>query len=87
MLAREAAAGDDGMWISPLVNSDSKGGAYQIMLQQFRRAIGVAIVQGDAKHKLRHMHYVCESMEEASNASTAHHSANKWKPRHNGHTG
>jgi hypothetical protein len=43
-LAREAAAGDNGMWISPLVNWDRKGGAYQIMLQQFRRAIGVAIV-------------------------------------------
>jgi hypothetical protein len=43
-LAREAAAGDNGMRISPLVNSDRKGGAYQIMLQQFRRAIGVAIV-------------------------------------------
>ncbi len=44
MLAQEAAAGDNGMRISPLVNSDRKGGAYQIMLQQFRRAIGVAIV-------------------------------------------
>jgi hypothetical protein len=44
MLAQEAAAGDNGMRISPLVNSDGKGEAYQIMLQQFRRAIGVAIV-------------------------------------------
>jgi hypothetical protein len=43
-LAREAAAGDDGMQIFPLVNLDRKGGAYQIMLQQFRRAIGVAII-------------------------------------------
>ncbi len=48
MLAREAAAGDNGMQNSPLVNSDRKGGAYQIMLQQFRRAIGVAIVRGNA---------------------------------------
>jgi hypothetical protein len=36
-LAREAAAGDDCMRISPLVYLDRKGGAYQIMLQQFRR--------------------------------------------------
>ncbi len=43
-LAREAAAGDNGMWISPLVNLDRKGRAHQIMLQQFRRAIGVAII-------------------------------------------
>ena len=40
MLAWEAATGDDGMRISPLVNSDRKGGAYQII----RRAIGVVII-------------------------------------------
>jgi hypothetical protein len=44
------------------------------MLQQFRRAIGVAIVQGNAKYKLGHLHYVRESMEEAANASTAQYS-------------
>ncbi len=62
------------MQISPLVNLDRKGGAYQIMLQQFRRAIRVAIVQGNAKHKLGRLRYVRESMEEAANASTANHS-------------
>ncbi len=88
-LAQEAAAGDDSMQISPLVNSDRKGGAYQIMLQQFkiRRAIGVAIVRGNAKHKLRGLHYVRESMEEATNPSNTHHSTNKWNPSHNGHAG
>jgi hypothetical protein len=70
MLAREAAAGDAGMRMSPLVNSDRKGGAYQIMLQQFRGAIGVAIVRGNAEHKLGCLHYVRESMEEAANAGT-----------------
>ena len=44
LLAREAAFGDDGMSISPLVNTDQKGDAYPAMLQQFRRAIGAAIV-------------------------------------------
>ena len=87
MLAQKAAAGDDGMRISPLVNLDRKGEAYQIMLQQSRRAIGVAIVWGNATHKLRRLHYVCEPMEEVANASTAHHSANKWNPSHNGHAG
>jgi hypothetical protein len=51
-LAQEAAAGDNGMRISPLVNSDRKGGAFQIMLLQFRRAIGFVVVRGNAKHKL-----------------------------------
>ncbi len=82
-LARAAAAGDNGMQISPLVYSDRKEGAYQIMLQQFRRDIGVVIVQENAKHKLGHLHYVHEYMEEAANASTVHHSTNKWNPSHN----
>jgi len=62
-LPQQAVAGNDGMWISPLVNLDRKGGALQIMIQQFRRAVGVAIVQGNAKHKLGHLHYIRDSME------------------------
>jgi hypothetical protein len=31
-LAREAASSDEGLIISPLVNTDRKGGAYRIML-------------------------------------------------------
>ncbi len=85
-LAQEATSGHEGMWISPLVNSD-RGEAFQIMLQQFRRAIGVAIVQGNAKHKLGCLHYLHESMEEAANATTAHHSTNNWNPSYNGHAG
>ena len=34
-LAREAASTDEGLTISPLVNTDRKGEAYHIMLQQF----------------------------------------------------
>ena len=30
----------------------------QIMLQQFRQAIGLAIIMGNAKHKLTHLHYI-----------------------------
>jgi len=42
--------------ISALVNTDRKGGAFPIMLQQFKRAIGVAIVRGQAKDKMAGMH-------------------------------
>jgi hypothetical protein len=63
------------------------GGSYQIILQQFKRAIRVAIILGNAMHKLGHLHYVRESMEEVANASTAHHSNNKWNPSHNGYAG
>jgi hypothetical protein len=37
-LAREAASTDEGLTISPLVNTDRNGGAYRIMLQ-YRRDI------------------------------------------------
>ena len=46
LLARETAAIYDGIGISPLANSDKKGGAYIHMLNQFRRAIGCAIIRG-----------------------------------------
>jgi hypothetical protein len=86
-LAREAVAGGDSMRLSSFVSLDRKGGSFQIMLQQLRRAVGVAIVSGNAKHKLRCLHYVQESAEEAANASTAYRIGNKWNRRHNWHTG
>ena len=83
-LAREAASGEDGATISPLVNTDRKGGAHVIMLQQFRRAIGVAIARGNAKLKLGRLHYVRATAAEAAAACRAHHSDNRWKPSQNG---
>ena len=68
------------MTISPLINSDRKGGALPIMLQQFRRAIGVAIIQGQANHKLARLHYVRATREEAAATCRANHSNNKWRP-------
>lgn len=79
-IAREAASGECGMTISPLINSDRKGGAFPIMLQQFRRAIGVAIIRGQANHKLARLHYVRATREEAAATCRANHSNNKWKP-------
>ena len=79
-LAKEAAAGQDGMAVSPLINTDRKGGAFPIMLHQFRRAIGVAIVRGNANHKLGRMHYVRGSPEEAANTCRANHSDHRYKP-------
>ena len=80
VLARAAASGDEGLTISPLVNTDRKGGAYPIMLQQFRRAIGVAIARGNANHKLGRLHYVRATVGEAKAAANANHSRNRWAP-------
>ena len=79
-LAREAAAGEDGMAVSPLVNTDRKGGALPIMMQQFKRAIGVAIVRGNANHKLGRIHYVRGSKEEAAYTCNCNHSDYRYKP-------
>ncbi|EJK70204.1 hypothetical protein THAOC_08457, partial [Thalassiosira oceanica] len=83
-LARKAAAGDHGLRISPLVNNDRKGGAFPIMLHQFRRAIGVAIVRGNAQHKLSRLHYVRATPEEAADACRANHSSNRWNSQRHG---
>ena len=79
-LAREAASSDDGIKISPLINTDRKGGAYPIMLQQFKRAIGVAIIRGNAKHKLARLHYVRATAAEAAYTCRTNHSDKKWNP-------
>ena len=62
------------MTISPVVNTDRKGGAFPIMFQQFRKAIGVAIVRGDTHFKLGRMHYVRGTSEEAANTWRTNHS-------------
>ena len=83
-MAREAAAGEDGMALSPLVNTDIKGGAFPIMLQQFKRAIGVAIVRGNANHKLGRMHYVRGTAKEAAYTRRSNHSDYRYKPSERG---
>ena len=63
------ATGEDGMSISPLRNMDKKGGAFPIMLSQFRRAVGVTIVRDMANHKLSRLHYVRATPEDAKNTA------------------
>ena len=58
---------------------DRKGGAFIIMLQQFRRALGVMVVRGMANHKLSRLHYVRATAEEAKFTAEANHSNNRWK--------
>ena len=76
-LARMMAAGKAGLAISPLANIDRKGDAYPIMLQQFKRDIGVAIVRMQAMHKIGRLHYIRRTVEEASAATEAHHSSGR----------
>ena len=63
--------------ISPLVNTNRKGGVYPVMLQQFKRAIGVAIIRRNAMLKLSRLHYVRATPEEAAATCNTHHSNNR----------
>ena len=83
-VAKAAAAGTDGLTISPLINTDRKGGAFRIMHQQFRRAIGCATVRGQAKLTLGRLHYVRATREEAASVCKSHHSDNRWAPSQRG---
>ena len=51
-----------------------------IMRQQFRRAIGVAIVRGNAKLKLSRLNYVRALAAEAFQVCEANHSEKGWQP-------
>ena len=83
IFAREAALGNYGMKILPLVNTDRKGGAFPIMLKQPRRAIGVTIVRGNANLKLARLYYVRATSEEAAATCRANHTNSKWRPGQN----
>jgi hypothetical protein len=66
---QEAAARGDRLTFSPLVNTNRNGGFLQIMQQEFKHAIGVVIVQGNAKQKLWRLHYDRETADKAAHAS------------------
>ena len=57
-----------------LVNTDRMEGAFPIMIQQFRRTIGVAIVRGNTYHKLGRLHCVRRTAEEVANTCMINHS-------------
>ena len=64
--ARHAASGDLGATISPLANTNRKGGAFPIMHRQFLRAVGVTAATGNAALKLSRIHYLRSTAREAA---------------------
>ena len=78
--AERAAASEAGREVSTLTNMDKKGGAFPIMLQQFRRAISTEIVRGMAELKLSRIHYLRPTKAAAKHAVIANRSSNRYKP-------
>ncbi|EJK75409.1 hypothetical protein THAOC_02867, partial [Thalassiosira oceanica] len=68
----------------------TQSGSTQVQKRQRRRkegklrAIGVAIVRGNAQHKLSRLHYVRATPEEAADACSANHSSNRWNSQRHG---
>ena len=81
-LARNAVNSDDVLSVSPLINMDTKGGSYSIMMQQFQQTLNVTLARGHAMHKLGITHY-CTRREritvvDAWAASDANQSRHMW---------
>ena len=76
-LAKEAAAGDFGRMEHLLVNINRKGGAFPIMLQQFRRAITVTITRDNTCHKIGRLHHDRATPEQAKEVIIANLTGNK----------
>ena len=51
-----------------------------MLRHQLRRALGVAIVRGNAKLKLSRLHYVRGTALEAAQVCEANHSERGWRP-------
>ena len=56
------------------------------MLNQFKRAIGCAIIRGQAQHKPGRLNYVRMTAAEAESVCRANHSESSWKPSQRGRT-
>ena len=50
------------------------------MLQQFKRALNVLLVRGQALHKLGRVHYIRRTANDAWNAANSNHSKKQWHP-------
>ena len=57
----------DDMTVSPLMNTERKGGTFPMMLQQSRRVIGVTIIRGNSNHTLRRKNAPCKKDNRRSN--------------------
>ena len=79
-----AASNEIRLTISLLGNTDKKGGAFPILLKQFRRVISSTVVRGMAEHKLRRIHYLRPSREAARHAAESNHSKNRYKSSERG---
>ena len=73
MCAKNASIRAENADVTPLNNTQQKGSNYQVMLTQFRRAIGVLSVRTMAEVKLRRTHFIRSSKIEANAAAQPEH--------------
>ena len=73
MCAKYAATRAENADVTPLNNTRQKGSSYQVMLTQFRRAIGVLSMRTMAEVKLRRTHFIRSSKNAANAAAQPEH--------------
>ena len=86
-LARIASNGPEAHGVSPLDNSDRRGGAYPIILHRMRRGLACLIARGQTRHLEGRIHYLRKTPDEAHNTWRAHRRDNTWNPSQYGRQG
>ena len=71
-LAKRAATTEQGLALSPHTDLHHPDGSFPLLLAQIRRALGVAIVRGNAELKLRRLHFIRRTESAAREASARH---------------
>ena len=83
-LARLAANGPEAEGISPLDNTDRRGGGYPILLQRMRRGLACILARGHARHLQSRVHYLRKTRAEAYHTWNANLRENRWRPGQGG---
>ena len=81
--ARLVAAKADNAEIAPLVENNTRGSIHQIMLSQFKRALGIMSVRTNAEGKIRRTRFIKDTIVEADAAAKTDNSYFNFKRSHN----
>ena len=82
LCARTAAAHEHNARLSPEDLDSSRGSPFQLLLNQFRKAVGVLCIQNVVEEKLRRIMYICPMKEGAKAAAKTSNRRNNARTRH-----
>ena len=80
--ARLAAARSENAEVSPFVEDNTRGSVYQVMLSQFKRALGIMSVSTNAETKIERIWFTKDSVVEVDAVAQPNHPKYNYKRRH-----